>query len=91
MATLTFEQWSWLIDQLHHFDQDPGAVAFGFETDFLTDLSERFKEEGTQMFVSPRMMVILRRIGWYKFNMKWDDYVEEGDEEWLKNHPTLMY
>lgn len=63
-----------LIMLFHHFDQDPGAVGSGFETDFLTDTGTRFTEEGGCMFVSGKMLGIFQRIAENRFGMDWQAY-----------------
>lgn len=74
--TLKLDQESWLVDLIDHYTQDPDQVAEGFETDFLTDIAEKFENEGSEMFVSGRMMNILRRIGTQRYGMNWDQYTE---------------
>ena len=68
---------SWLIDLIDHYNQDPDSVQEGFETNFLTDIAERFEKEKAEMFVSPKMMNILRRIGSQRYGMDWNEYRDD--------------
>lgn len=74
---MELSQESWIIDLLDHFDKDPDPVSQGFETDFLCDIAERFAEEKAEMFVSGKMMNILRRIGEQRYGMKWQEYRDD--------------
>ncbi|MGI9493887.1 MAG: hypothetical protein ACR2QF_15935 [Geminicoccaceae bacterium] len=66
-----------MIDLIDHYNNDPDTVPEGFETNFLTDIAERFKNEKSDMFVSPKMMNILRRIGSQRYGMNWDRYRDD--------------
>ena len=68
---------SWLVVLLDHYNQDPDAVPEGFETGFITDIAERFEKEGAEMFVSGRMMNIIRRIGQQRYGMDWEEYRDD--------------
>ena len=67
----------WLIVLTGHFDEDPDVVSRGFEMDFLSDISKRFKEEGPCMYISGRMLNVLRRIGVNRYGLIWTF----GDDE----------
>lgn len=71
------DQESWLVVLFDHFNKDPDVVSDGFETNFMTDVGERFSKEGVEMFVSPKMMNILKRIGTDRYDMDWNDYKED--------------
>lgn len=87
---LSLEQYEWMSDQIERFDADVRSVARGFEESFLTDLSERFKEEQEQMFLSARMFEILRRIGDQRMGMDWENYVSPKDIGWYAVKPRIQ-
>ena len=73
---MKLDQESWIVDLLDHYEKDPD-VTDEWETGFLCDIAERFVEEKAEMFVSGKMMNILRRIGSRRYGMDWQDYKDE--------------
>lgn len=86
---MNFDQFCWMIDHSHHFRSDEKVVARGFETSFMTDLCDRFEEEGAEMFMSHKMMNILWRIGRQRYGMVWSDYVDPDCPDWLAVKDSL--
>ena len=86
---MTFDHYCWMTDQIYHFRQDSSAVRRGFETSFMTDIAERFEEEGPAMFLSFKMMTILWRIGNQRYGMSWSDYVDPNCPQWLSVKDSL--
>lgn len=70
---MSLDQESWLVDLLEHYNSDPDPVS-EWEEGFLCDIAERFKEEKSEMFMSGKMMNILRRIGANRYGMDWAEY-----------------
>ena len=77
MGSLPLDKESFLIDLKEFYSNDPDVVPQGFETNFLTNILERFENEGAEMFVSPKMMAIIKRIGEERYGMNWDAYKDE--------------
>jgi hypothetical protein len=74
---LLLNQETFLLDLFYHRENDPDVIPFGFEANFIKDMDDRYGEEGVLMFMSGRMMNIIRRIGRERYGMEWVNYVDE--------------
>lgn len=58
---LTQEIESWLVDLLEMVDDGDNRLS-RWQQSFIADIRNRFEEEGSQFFLSPKMMQKLREI-----------------------------
>lgn len=71
---MNLDKESWLRDLFDLYANDPDAVPEGFEEKFITDIAEKFEVDKSDIFISPKMWNILKRIGEQRYGMNWKEY-----------------
>lgn len=64
---------SYLVDLLGFIKEDEEPIT-DWEEGFMADQAERFADKGSEMWMSPAQMNIVRRVGSQRYGMVWEDY-----------------